>query len=169
MAVQFVRERPWEGSVSSRISVVGVCLLLAACDSPLGPDTSFRLVGYGGLGALRIVEPTVMVFRAPTEWNEFVRQVDLRAPSGRPEDPIPTVGFPSEMAVALALGGRPSSAYRIRIDRVAREQSRLRVHAIEEIGCVGLAVITYPLAVIAVPTISSPVEAIWSKENLPCQ
>jgi hypothetical protein len=153
--------------MTSRILAAGVCLLLGACgESPLAPDTPFRLIGHSDFGGLRIVEPTVRVIRASTEWDDFVRQAGLRAPSGRPEDPIPNVRFPREMAVALALGARPTSGYHVRVDRVSRERSRLAVHATEEISCgVVLQVVTYPMTVIAVPSTNAAVEAIWSKEN----
>jgi len=155
--------------VTSRLRVGGICLLLIGCgDSPVAPDGSFRLIGYSVWGGPTTVEPTTTVIRTPTEWTEFVRQAALSAPSGRPEDPIPTVGFPGEMAVALAVGQRPSGGFLVRVDSVWHDGRRLRVRATEEIPCVGATVITSPMTVIAVPSTTDPVEVTWSRENRSC-
>lgn len=146
--------------------LVVVALLLSACgSSPVAPDVSVRLIGYGGL-----VTSTsgVAVVLESYQWEPFIRQVNLRAPSGLPEAPLPTVNFPDEMAVGLFLGARPSTAYRVRVDRVVRGQNALVIHATEEIGCVGATVITYPLTAVAVPRSTATPEVAWSTARLPC-
>lgn len=142
-------------------------VLLWSCDSnPIAPEIPSRVIGYG---AYTVSSPGVTTVRTSGPWQDFIRETGLRAPSGRPDDPIPAVDFSSEMAVGAFLGARPSSAHRIRVDRVVKDSRTLTVYATEEIGCVGLTVITYPLTVVAVPQSSDTVSVVWTTARLPCQ
>jgi hypothetical protein len=72
------------------------------------------------------------------------------------------------MALGVFLGSRPSSAYRVRVDRVVRDSNAIVVHAVEEIACVGLTVITYPLTAVALPSSTTSIEVVWSVSRLSC-
>jgi hypothetical protein len=140
------------------------CLAIAACGSPIAPDTSFRVIGHGG--GFNAAATTGVVNDAAA-WTAFIRDSGLRAPSFNPDDPIPAVDFSSETAVALALGQRPTGGYQIRVERVSREGSTLLVQASELVPCAGPTVITYPLTVIAVPKFTGSVSPTFTR--VPCQ
>jgi hypothetical protein len=155
--------------MSIRLIALCGCLALSACGrSPAAPDTPFTLIGLGGL-ATSLTAPEVLVISDAREWSDFVRRSGLRAPSGRPEDPLPPIDFSSQMAVAVALGQRPSTAYALEIDRVEQSGSGLIVHGTEVIRCVGLTVLTYPLTAIAVPKTGSRVRLALEKRQVACQ
>jgi hypothetical protein len=87
-----------------------------------------------------------------------------------PEDPIPSIDFSSEMALALLLGQRPTTGYQIRIARMTQRGSdTLVVAAVEIVPCVGATVITYPLTAFAVPRSDGRVTVEWSREGPNCQ
>ncbi len=104
--------------------------LVSACagSNPLQPDVPFRAIGVGGKQS---ASSGVLVIRTAAEWEPFLRETSLRAPSGNPDDPLPAVDFSSEMVVALFLGQRPTTGYRISVDRVTREGSGLQIAAVE--------------------------------------
>jgi protease stability complex PrcB-like protein len=140
------------------------CLTITGCGaSPTAPDTTFRLIAHGGdLG----VEATTRIINDAATWSAFIQDAGLRAPSFKPDDAIPAVNFSSETTVALSLGQRPTGGYQIRVERVTRDGSTLLVHASELVPCVGPAVITHPLTVIAVPKFNGRVDASFTR--VPC-
>jgi hypothetical protein len=152
--------------------VIAVCFLLPACAaSPTAPDISFRLIGHGGIPTdMRPGEPSGVVIRESGAWSDFVRRSGLRAPSFNPDDPIPSINFSSEMALALLLGQRPTTGYQIRIGRITqRDSDTLVVAAVEIVPCAGATVITYPLTAFAVPRSDHRVTVEWSREGPNCQ
>jgi hypothetical protein len=152
--------------------LISVCFLMPACGaSPTAPDISFRLIGHGGIPAdLRPGEPSGVVIRDSGAWSDFVRRSGLRAPSFDPDDPISSIDFSSEMALALLLGQRPTTGYQVRIARMTQRGSdTLVVAAVEIAPCVGATVITYPLTAFAVPRRDGRVTVEWSREGPNCQ
>jgi hypothetical protein len=141
------------------------CMAIAGCGaSPTAPDSTFRLIAHGGdLG----VETTTRIINDAATWSAFIQDAGLRAPSFKPDDPIPAVNFSSETTVALSLGQRPTGGYQLRVDSVTRDGSTLRVRATELVPCVGPAVITHPLTVIAVPKFNGGVDVSFAR--VPCQ
>ena len=142
------------------LSMVGAC-----SNTPTAPDLTFRVVGIGRWTA---TAPGSTVITEADAWSQFLAITELRAPSGRPEDPLAPPTFGSEMAIALFLGGRPTTGYDIRIDEIERQSGTIAIHATEIIPCVGATVITYPLTVIVVPKTNDPVKVSWSRQPLVC-
>lgn len=153
------------------VVVVAACVLLSACGhSPVAPDLSFRVIGQSVFPAidLRRSEPALVVIRDSGAWADFIERSELRAPSGKPEDPIPSIDFSSEMSIVLLLGARPTSGYAIRIDETRQRGSTLVVSATEVVSCLTvLQVVTHPLTAIAVIRSSRSVTVEWSRET--CQ
>lgn len=141
------------------------CVAIAGCGaSPTAPDTTFRLIAHGGdFGTAA----TTRIINDAATWTAFIQDAGLRAPSFKPDDAIPAVNFSSETTVALSLGQRPTGGYQIRVDRVTRDDSTLRVQASELVPCVGPAIITHPLTVIAVPKFNGGVDVSFTR--VPCQ
>jgi hypothetical protein len=155
----------------SNILGLAVLLVVAACgaNNPIQPDVPFRVIGVADLPGMPVLSPSVTAIRSSGEWEAFVQQSGLRAPSGNPADPLPVINFSSEMAIIIQLGTRPTTGFRIDVQRVAREGSELVVHVTEMPPCVGATVITYPLAVIAVPRATGGISAVWAKSLPVCQ
>ena len=151
--------------------LVWVGIVLAACGSPVAPDLTFRSIGQGAFPTsieLRRSEPAVVVIRDAGTWSGFVGGAGLRAPSGKPEDPIPSIDFSSEMSIVLLVGARPTSGYAIRIDQIEQRGGTVVVSATEIVSCaVVLPVVTYPLAAIAVTRSDRTVTVEWSRQT--CQ
>ena len=163
----------WSHSTIMRMRVVpGIWtwLILSACStSPAGPGTSFRVIGEASIPVsqdLRRVDPAVVVIRDRATWADFVDRAGLRAPSGRPDDPVPPVDFSSEMSIVLLLGSRATSGYTIRVDQIAPRGMSMVVSATEIVSCaIVLPVVTYPLAAIAVNRTDRQVTVEWSRET----
>jgi len=156
------------------VGVAAVCVMLSACGtSPIGPELPFRMIGQADFPAtaeLRLSAPAVVVIRDPGSWADFLERSSLRAPSGRPEDPIPSIDFSSEMSIVLLLGARPTSGYGIRGNRIARRGGILVVIATEIVSCATvLPVVTYPLLAIAVNRSDANVAVEWSRETATCR
>ena len=150
--------------------VIAVACVAACGASPTAPEIASRLIGHGGAPVeMRRGEPSAVVIRDAGSWSDFVKQSALRAPSGRPEDPIPAISFSSEMAVALLLGQRPTSGYFARVSRLTANGDTLVVSAVEVVPCVGATVITHPLSAFAVPRSDQRVTVEWSREGPNCQ
>lgn len=153
------------------VVVIAACVVLWACGpSPVAPDLSFRVIGETAFPAsmdLRRSEPAVVIIRDSGAWADFVEQSWLRAPSGKPEDPIPPIDFSSEMSIVLLLGGRSTNGYGIRVDQI-RQRGATMVVSATEVVCAGvLPVVTHPLAAIAVIRSDRNATVEWSRET--CQ
>lgn len=153
-----------------RVVAVLTCFVLTACAAnPVAPDLSFRVIGQAAFPAatdLRGAEPGVVAIRDAGAWTDFVQRSGLRAPSGRPEDPIPSIDFSSETAVVLLLGARPTSGYSVRVDKVSQRGSTVVVSAAEVVSCATiLPVVTYPIAAIAVTRTNRTIVVEWSRES----
>jgi hypothetical protein len=149
--------------------VIAAAFVAACGASPTAPDISFRLIGHGGLATeMRPRESSVVVIRDSALWSDFIQRSGFLAPSGHPEDPIPSISFSSEMAIAILLGSRPTNGYGIRVDRIAQRGAMLIVSATEVVSCGVLPVVTYPLTAIAVPRTDRSIAVEWSREST-CQ
>jgi len=156
------------------VVVAAACVMLSACgSSPVAPDLSFRVIGQAAFPAtldLRRAEPAVVVIHDSGSWTDFLERSGLRSPSGRPEDPIPSINFSSEMSIVVLLGARPTSGYGIRADRISRRGAMLVVAATEIVSCATvLPVVTYPLMAIAVNRSDQTVAVEWSRETATCR
>ncbi|HEX4656336.1 MAG TPA: protease complex subunit PrcB family protein [Streptosporangiaceae bacterium] len=86
----------------------------------------FRTLAHGDYSALD--RSGLLMARAEAEWNELWSFLE----SGHSEPrAVPPVGWPSELAMVLALGMRPGGGYRVHIDRVTEQDGTLTVHARE--------------------------------------
>jgi hypothetical protein len=149
---------------------IAVALLTSACGSPTAPEIAFRLIGHGGIPPeMRTPEPGVVVIQQAAEWSDFIKRSGLRAPSGDPRDPIPSINFSSEMAVALLLGTRPTTGYHARIAQIAVRGEALVISAVEVIPCVGATIITYPSSAFAIARSNRRVTVEWSREGPNCE
>jgi hypothetical protein len=155
----------------SNILGLTVLLVIAACgaNNPVQPDVPFRVIGVADLPGIPVLSPSVTAIRSSGEWEAFVQQSGLRAPSWNPDDPLPEINFSSEMAIVVRLGTRPTTGFRIDVQRVTRDGSELVVHVTEMPPCGGATVITYPVAGIAVPREAGGISAVWAKSLPACQ
>jgi hypothetical protein len=160
--------------IGPKTALLAALFLLPACSSDVsGPSVvQFRMIGRSWLLARsRFNEsgPGLSLIRDQAAWNSFKADVqDLRPPSGDPNDSMPMVDFTIESAVVLWLGTRTDSSYSVEVAGVSGTGSGLTVRAVEAQSCGGaLTVITYPLAVLAVPR-GYDVRAEWSRTP-PCR
>lgn len=150
--------------------LIAAASVLACGASPTAPGISFRLIGHGGIPSeMRPGERSSVVIRDSAAWSDFIQRSGLRAPSGHPDDPIPSISFSSEMAVALLLGTRPTTGYQARIARITPRDDTLVISAVEVVPCVGATVITYPLSAFAIARSDRRVTVEWSREGPDCQ
>ena len=142
-------------------------LLLSGCasSSPVEPEVPFRMLGAAQLPGVPASAPSVRPIRTRAAWDEYVQASGLRARSGDPGDPLPTIDFSAEMAIAIELGARPMAGFGIDVQRVSRRGPDLIVHVVEVPPCLGAAVITSPVAAVAVPRTAGAVSATWEKTN----
>ena len=153
------------------VAILAACVVLSACSTPVAPELSFRAIGGVELPAsmdLRRSDPAVVVIRDSSAWAEFVERSGLRAPSRKPEEPIPSIDFSSEMSIVVLLGGRPTSGYGIRVDQIRHRGASVIVSATEVVSCMTvLQVVTYPMVAVAVTRSDRTVAVEWSRES--CQ
>jgi hypothetical protein len=94
--------------------------------------------------------PGLWAARTDHEWRWHWEQ--LHDDPINPLPAMPPVDWTTEMVLVLALGGRPSSGYRVAIDRLVAGDDSLQVHAHERRPgptCVTLTVMTSPYDVVA--------------------
>jgi len=92
-------------------------------------------------------------------------------PDPQATGPAPTVDFSREMVIAAVMPLRPSSGYRIAIERVTEFADRIEAEVVERSpapGCVTLTVITRPFDVVRVARRDKPVRFVERTVETPC-
>jgi hypothetical protein len=101
-------------------------------------------------------------------WGSFWTSL---IPDPQATGPAPTVDFSQEMVIAAVMPLRPSSGYRIEIERVTEYADYIEAEVVERTpaaGCVVLTVITRPFDVIRVPRRNKPVRFVERTLETPC-
>jgi hypothetical protein len=83
--------------------------------------------------------------------------------------PAPAVDFTTEQVVVGGLGVKPSTAYEILVSSVDSSGDEHRITIIDFAWCVGLTVLDYPMAAIAVPRTEKPTRVYVEYGEASCQ
>ena len=97
-----------------------------------------------GSAASQSIEPSFAVITDSERWGEFYRVVHANR---IPPPPAPEVDWEKNMALFVAAGWKPSSGYRVELEKVEHQGNSLqvRVHFIEPPeGAITAAVMTQP-------------------------
>ena len=129
----------------------------------MAPDVIFRPIASGSFSSI----PTRSA-RAILDQESWAQLLGLL----QPESPPSPVNFSAEMVILLTLDERPTAGYRVAVDRIVQQETRLEVAAVEETphpSCIVAQVITRPFLAIAVTRSNRFVEAQWSQRvGPPC-
>jgi len=103
-----------------------------------------------------------------TTWNAFWTSL---IPDPQATGPAPSVDFSREMVIAAVMPLRPSSGYRIAIERVTEFADHIEAEVVERSpapGCMTLTVITRPFDVVRVPRRDKPVKFVERTVETTC-
>lgn len=146
--------------------LLSACLLAAAgCRADVtAPDLVFRLVAEGSFSS--VTTRSFLVVKDAAAWATLLASLQ----PARPPDPVT---FPSEMAVAVLMGERPTGGYRVRILRVGTRDGGFEIEAVEEQPhptCPVTLALTRPFAVIALARTDLPMSVAWTTATgVPCR
>ena len=111
------------------------------------------------LGPAELPRPAGRVFGSAEELRRYL----IAAMPGRTPK-LPRIDFRRREAMLLATGPRSSTGYRVEVESVREERSRVVVHVRERTPSLGdrvAARVTYPYRLITLPRRNKPVELIW--------
>jgi len=151
--------------VVSWLLAAGLAGVVAGCDTNVaGPDVSFRVVAEGSTSGFST--RNIVVIKDAAAWATLLASLQ----PARPPEPVI---FPSEMAVAVLMGERPTGGYRVRVVRVASHDRGFEIEALEEQphpSCAVTQALTRPFAVIALARTDLSVTATWTTATgIPCR
>jgi hypothetical protein len=110
-------------------------------------------IDYSGFEA-----PARVVVESPVEWEIVWRRI------WRNHDPVPatpSIDFDREQVLFVAMGGRPTGGYSVRVTAAAAQGDRVAVRVVETSpgsGCVLTQATTAPIDIVKLPRTSKPID-----------
>jgi len=145
------------------VLLLGTSVASSGCDKHAA--VPFRALGGGTAYGMR----QRLVIRDAESWSAAWKKIVCQQ---QPAPAVPAIDFHREMVVLAAMGTKPDGGYAIAIDEVRKVDDDLSISIVEKSpasGCTVLAVLTAPVALIAMPRFDGDVEFVESSVTVPCR